>query len=111
MNVATIWKKLSSLQVDAVDGTTVWAEHGSTVHAERGSVVHAQGGKIIPEDGALLRLGENVSGAPRRTACACMIIMSMLAGMVFGWPCATMATRSPTTATSTPAISAHFAEV
>jgi len=54
---------------------------------------------------------ENVPGAPRRTACACMIIMSMVAGMVLGWPCATMARLSPTTATSTPAISAQRAEV
>ena len=35
----------------------------------------------------------------------------MVAGTVLAWPCATMARLSPTTATSTPAISAHLAEV
>ena len=52
-----------------------------------------------------------VLGAPRRIACACITIMSMVAGMVEGWPCAIMARLSPTTATSTPAISAHLALV
>ena len=50
-------------------------------------------------------------GAPRRMAAACITIMSMVAGMVLGWPWAIIARLSPTTATSTPAISAHFAEV
>ena len=53
----------------------------------------------------------NVLGAPRRIACACITIMSMVAGIVLGWPCAIMARLSPTTATSTPAISAHLALV
>jgi hypothetical protein len=37
--------------------------------------------------------------------------MSIVAGIVFGWPWAIIARLSPTTATSTPAISAHLAEV
>jgi hypothetical protein len=53
----------------------------------------------------------NVLGAPRRIAAACITIMSMVAGMVLGWPCAIIARLSPTTATSTPASSAHFADV
>jgi len=52
-----------------------------------------------------------VFGAPRRTAWPCMIIMSIVAGMVLRWPCAIIARLSPKTATSTPAISAHCAEV
>ena len=52
-----------------------------------------------------------VLGAPRRMACACITIMSIVAGMVEGWPCAIIARLSPTTATSTPAISAHLADV
>jgi hypothetical protein len=40
-----------------------------------------------------------------------MIIMSMVAGTVLRWPCAIIARLSPSTATSTPAISAHCAEV
>ncbi len=53
----------------------------------------------------------NVFGAPRRTACECRIIMSIVAGMVLGCPWQVMASESPTTHTSTPAASAHFAEV
>ena len=52
-----------------------------------------------------------VRGAPRRTACACSTIMSIVAGTVLPWPCATIARLSPTTATSTPASTAHLAEV
>jgi hypothetical protein len=39
-----------------------------------------------------------------------MTIMSMVAGIVEEWPCAIIARLSPMTATSTPAISAHFAD-
>jgi hypothetical protein len=49
--------------------------------------------------------------APRRTACECSTIMSMVAGTVLGWPWQVIARLSPTTHTSTPAASAHFAEV
>ena len=47
--------------------------------------------------------------------CALLLIVDgydvFVAGTVLLWPCATIARLSPTTATSTPAISAHFAEV
>ena len=52
-----------------------------------------------------------VSGAPRRMAAQCITIMSIVAGMVVGWPWAIIARLSPHTATSTPAISAQRAEV
>ena len=52
-----------------------------------------------------------VFGAPRRTAAACSTIMSIVAGIVLGWPWQVIARLSPTTHTSTPAASAHFAEV
>lgn len=53
----------------------------------------------------------NVRGAPRRTACECSTIMSMVAGTVLGWPWQVIARLSPTTHTSTPAASAHLADV
>src|SRR5271154_6286352 len=45
----------------------------------------------------------NVLGAPRRTAAACMIIISIVAGIVFGCPCATIARLSPPPPPSVPA--------
>src|SRR3569623_827926 len=49
-----------------------------------------------------------VSGAPRRTACPCSTIMSIVAGMVERWPCEIIARLSPSTATSTPANASRF---
>ena len=46
------------------------------------------------------RLAVEVFGAPRRTAMACSVIMSMVAGTVFGWPWEIIAKLSPSTATS-----------
>ena len=42
---------------------------------------------------------------------ACITIISIVAGIVLLWPWAIIAKLSPTTATSTPAASAHFADV
>ena len=53
----------------------------------------------------------NVFGAPFLTAKACITIISIVAGIVLLWPCATIASESPTTQTSAPAASAQLADV
>ena len=58
-----------------------------------------------------MRMQRSGAITPRRAACACSTIISMVAGIVLGWPWQVIARLSPTTHTSTPAASAHFAEV